>query len=145
MNVVHAVAVTSALRVNARHVLSEPPGAVKAHARLPLLPCFGLEPIHVCAQLIPVGAVQALVNVQLLNKIPPFHQLLKIQFTNALIVSILPGKPGVKRLVLNVYVWSFTVQQAHISSITPARHLASTRRPVYLVQRPEISGRRSAG
>ena len=46
---------------------------------------------RVRAQLIPVGAVQALVNVQLLNKIPPFHQLLKIQFTNALIVSILPG------------------------------------------------------
>ncbi len=48
-------------------------------------------------QLIPVGAVQALVNVQLLNKIPPFHQLLKIQFTNALIVSILPGARRVRR------------------------------------------------
>ena len=45
----------------------------------------------VCTQLIPVGAVQALVNVNLLNKIPPFHQLLDIQFTNAIIVSILPG------------------------------------------------------
>ena len=44
-------------------------------------------------QLIPVGAVQALVNVNLLNKIPPFHQLLDIQFTNAIIVSILPGEP----------------------------------------------------
>lgn len=42
-------------------------------------------------QLIPVGAVQALVNVQLLSKIPPFKQLLNIPFTNAIIVSILPG------------------------------------------------------
>lgn len=43
-------------------------------------------------QLIPVGAVQALVNVALLSKIPPFKQLLKINFTNAIIVSILPGE-----------------------------------------------------
>ncbi len=34
---------------------------------------------------------QALVNVSLLRKIPPFKQLLDIQFTNAIIVSILPG------------------------------------------------------
>ena len=42
-------------------------------------------------QIIPVGAVQALVNVSLLSKIPPFKQLLNIAFTNAIIVSILPG------------------------------------------------------
>ena len=42
-------------------------------------------------QMIPIGAVQALVNVQLLSKIPPFKQLLQISFTNAIIVSILPG------------------------------------------------------
>lgn len=42
-------------------------------------------------QLIPIGAVQALVNVSLLEKIPPFKQLLDIQFINAIIVSILPG------------------------------------------------------
>ena len=42
-------------------------------------------------QLIPIGAVQALVNVSLLKKIPPFKQLLKVNFTNAIIVSILPG------------------------------------------------------
>lgn len=36
-------------------------------------------------------ALQALVNVQLLGKYPPFKQLLDIQFTNAILVSILPG------------------------------------------------------
>jgi hypothetical protein len=35
--------------------------------------------------------LQALVNVQLLGKYPPFKQLLDIQFTNAILVSILPG------------------------------------------------------
>lgn len=30
-------------------------------------------------------------NVQLLGKYPPFKQLLDIQFTNAILVSILPG------------------------------------------------------
>lgn len=44
-------------------------------------------------QLIPISAMQALVNVALLEKIPPFKQLLDIAFTNAIIVSILPGAP----------------------------------------------------
>ena len=43
--------------------------------------------------MIPIGMVQALVNVTLLEKIPPFKQLLEIQFINAIIVSILPGAP----------------------------------------------------
>lgn len=37
--------------------------------------------------------LQALVNVQLLGKYPPFKQLLDIPFTNAILVSILPGAP----------------------------------------------------
>ena len=57
------------------------------------------------AQLIPVGAVQALVNVQLLNKIPPFHQLLDIQFTNALIISILPGTPPLSNRLALALAW----------------------------------------
>ena len=61
------------------------------HVRCYLACESDLTPPRLSMQLIPVGAVQALVNVQLLNKIPPFKQLLKIQFTNALIVSILPG------------------------------------------------------
>lgn len=38
-----------------------------------------------------MGAVQALVNVSLIGKYPPFKQLLDIAFTNAIIVSILPS------------------------------------------------------
>lgn len=34
---------------------------------------------------------QGFVNVDLLGKYPPFKQLLDIKFTNAIIVSILPG------------------------------------------------------
>jgi len=48
--------------------------------------------------LIPIGFVQGFVNVDLLGKYPPFKQLLDIQFTNAIIVSILPG------LVLKIFL-----------------------------------------
>lgn len=48
--------------------------------------------------LIPIGAIQAIVNVSLLKKITPFKQLLRITFVNAIIVSILPG------LVLKIFL-----------------------------------------
>lgn len=44
--------------------------------------------------LIPVGAVQALVEVDRLRSIPFFNTLVNIQFINAILQSILPSAPA---------------------------------------------------
>ena len=41
---------------------------------------------------IPVGAIQAILEVQRLSKYPPFKQLVKIAFTRSLIEAILPSE-----------------------------------------------------
>lgn len=67
--------------------------------------------------LIPVGAVQAMVNVDLLGKIPPFKQLLDIAFTNAIIVSILPGLVLTIFLALVPMILTFMNKRAGMQSL----------------------------
>ncbi len=48
--------------------------------------------MHVNAAIqVPIGAIQAILEVQRLDNITPFKQLVQISFTRSLIESVLPG------------------------------------------------------